>query len=443
MADIHPSSSTTLSNNLTEAKHAAKPPPPCAICRHASIYTCPRCAMRTCSLICSTEHKTRVACSGVRDRAKFVPMNAYGWGTMMDDFVFLEDVGRKVGEWGGEIGRGGFAVRGAERGRGRGRGRGNGRGGRGGGGGGAPKTKQDVLRQQLSLRDIDMELLPIGMERKKLNKSLWDYKKQAALFTIEFRFHAPADPSAPSSQPRRPTYSFLTHKNHYDTPLLALLQSKIRASKPQNDSLPAWVPLLVLPDADEPTSFTPPLCLISVHTDPRTGLRPQSTFYKMDPSHKLSVLLRNMTFVEFPTIDVWEEGDAKFGGTIVDAAGGVKRYADGSADGDRKAKRQKLDVRAGKKAIQGLLGDYGSDGDEDKMEEENVMAALGAYASGEDEPEVDVAGADGTDDDDDTPDAELTAEQLLQLVQQANALDAQRAGGGEDQVDWGDSENEE
>lgn len=96
----------------------------------------------------------------------------------MDDYVFLEDVGRKVGEWGGEIGRGGWSIRGAEHAgaRGRGRGRGMGRGGRGGGGGGALRTKQDMLRHQLSLRDIDMELLPIGMERKKLNKSCWDYK---------------------------------------------------------------------------------------------------------------------------------------------------------------------------------------------------------------------------------------------------------------------------
>jgi hypothetical protein len=100
-------------------------------------------------------------------------MNEYGWGTMMDDYVFLEDVGRHVGDWGMEIGRGGFSMRSSERGRGRGRGRAR---GRGGSGGGNARTKQDVLKQQLELRDIDMELLPAGMERKKLNKSIWDFK---------------------------------------------------------------------------------------------------------------------------------------------------------------------------------------------------------------------------------------------------------------------------
>jgi hypothetical protein len=100
-------------------------------------------------------------------------MNEYGWGTMMNDYVFLEDVGRRVGEWGMEIGRGGFSVRGSERGRGKGRGR-----GRGGkvNRGANPRTKQDVLKQQLEFRDIEIELLPAGMERKKLNKSMWDFK---------------------------------------------------------------------------------------------------------------------------------------------------------------------------------------------------------------------------------------------------------------------------
>jgi hypothetical protein len=96
-------------------------------------------------------------------------MNKYGWGDMMDDYVFLENIGRHVGEWGMEIGRGGFSMRGGERGRGRGRGRGKGTGRN-------TRTKQDILKQQLDFRDIDMELLPVGMEKKKLNRSIWDFK---------------------------------------------------------------------------------------------------------------------------------------------------------------------------------------------------------------------------------------------------------------------------
>jgi hypothetical protein len=99
-------------------------------------------------------------------------MNEYGWGKMMDDYVFLEDMSRKVGDWGKEIVRGGYSFgNGNHRGRGRGRGRGG-----GGGNGGFGRTKRDVLKLQLEARDIDMDLLPIGMERRKANQSSWDFK---------------------------------------------------------------------------------------------------------------------------------------------------------------------------------------------------------------------------------------------------------------------------
>ena len=92
---------------------------------------------------------------------------------MMDDYVFLEDMSRKVGDWGREIVRGGYSFgNGDNRGR-RGRGRGV---GRGRGGGGSGRTKRDVLKLQLEARDIDMDLLPIGMERRKVNQSSWDFK---------------------------------------------------------------------------------------------------------------------------------------------------------------------------------------------------------------------------------------------------------------------------
>ena len=91
---------------------------------------------------------------------------------MMDDYTFLESVGRKVEGWGREIARGRFGNgRPAVRGRGRG----------GGSGGGASTTKRDVLKVQLDMRDIDMELLPVGMERRKMNESSWDFKYDPAL----------------------------------------------------------------------------------------------------------------------------------------------------------------------------------------------------------------------------------------------------------------------
>lgn len=158
----------------------------CAHCSNPSKYTCPRCTTHTCSLPCTRTHKSSTQCTGIRAKAAYVPMNKYGWGSMMSDYCFLEDVGRKVGEVGKEIVRSGFDMNarssseGMRRG-GRTRGRG-GRGGRGGGRGrGGGKGKREVLKVFLEARDIELELLPNGMERRRLNQSVWDQKYVCSL----------------------------------------------------------------------------------------------------------------------------------------------------------------------------------------------------------------------------------------------------------------------
>lgn len=272
-------------------------------------------------------------------------------------------------------------------------------------------------------------------------------RKKTTLLTIEFKFHAPANPSAPSSQPREPVYTLLTHKNRFETPLLTLIQLKVTErinSHPHTDDrVPGWVPSLVHPDLDDPDSFTPPQCFITAETDPRSGLRSQSAFYKLDPAQKLSVLLRDTHFVEFPTIEVWEEGDAAFPGTIVDAQGSVTRYAEDDADGERRTKRRRLDVKAGKKAINGLLGNYGSDDETpdegEGKEEKGVLALLGDYAGSDEDSGLNTDG-EGAGAQEEEVKVDLSPGALAELVRQAQALDA--AEDDDDLVDWGDSDGE-
>lgn len=142
----------------------------CIICHlQPSRYSCPRCQSRTCSAPCSNAHKLSMPCSGVRDRAGYVPMNSYGWGAMMDDYVFLEDVGRFVEAQGSLISRGRL-TRGVH---GRGRGtrtnefssrRSN----------LTTMSKREVLQMQLEFRHIKMDLLPEGMQRQRSNMSRFD-----------------------------------------------------------------------------------------------------------------------------------------------------------------------------------------------------------------------------------------------------------------------------
>ena len=140
----------------------------CRICHQNSvIYTCPRCRTKTCSVQCSVNHKTLLSCSGQRDRAAYIPMNQYGWGSMMDDYVFLEDVGRLVESHGAGISRGRYSHT-------MGRSHRPGTRGRGGFTPAGRGSKRDLLQMQLSFKDIYVEFLPEGMERRKLNQSKFD-----------------------------------------------------------------------------------------------------------------------------------------------------------------------------------------------------------------------------------------------------------------------------
>lgn len=172
-------SSTDDTLNVAGPSTVKSPSHICVQCKtQPSKYTCPRCKTKTCSLPCSRAHKEATGCTGERDRTAYVPMNQYGYGALVDDYVFLEEVGRKVENWGQEIMKEGLlasvqksgtgharSMRGG-RGRGRGAGRMFGRG----------QDKRSFLATQLGLRDIDMDVLPSGMKRARQNSSWWDVK---------------------------------------------------------------------------------------------------------------------------------------------------------------------------------------------------------------------------------------------------------------------------
>ncbi|KAF9569368.1 hypothetical protein CPC08DRAFT_653352 [Agrocybe pediades] len=457
-------STSTRTNPIADQKQTL-----CAQCKsQPAKYTCPGCSTRTCSLPCSSSHKTATGCAGVRNKVAYVPMNQYTWGKMMDDYVFLEEMGRKVGEVGKEIVRGGYMAGGpgadARGGRGmmRGRGaRGRGRGGHNAGGNG--KTKRDILKMQLDIRDIDMELLPNGMERRKLNQSSWDSKNQTALLTIEFKFHKPKDPLAPSSELRGPPFTLLTHKNDLKTPLLQLLrlrlQEKEKATKKETLPFPEWVRHLVFPDPDDPESFVNPQCVMEAQVNPVAVRRANAkkAHHAFDPTQPLGSVLGQTRFVEYPSIEVWDQ----FPGTFINSLGLLRQ------EEERPRKKRKIDRKAGKLAIAGLLGGYGSEDDEDgeakeDTEPKNMLAALGDYAESDEEEAMvdDMANAgdagvrmgDVAEDEDmavelsedeDDGDAEVDPAVLLELMRAARGGEWTLEADDEDAVDWGDMDDAE
>ncbi|KAJ7179392.1 hypothetical protein C8R46DRAFT_1073623 [Mycena filopes] len=290
---------------------------------------------------------------------------------------------------------------------------------------------------QLEARDIDMDILPAGMERHKINQSSWIQSlNETALLTIEFKFHPSPNPLALPSQVPEPPRTLLTHRNRLDADksLLQILQHHITERK--EGAFPAWVRALACPDPTDPEAI-----------DLARAARKQRAqpYYRLDPTQPISALLRHKEFVEFPTIEVWEE----FVGTVVDAAGAVTQTEDGGEEGDGRApKRRKLDRKAGGKAIAGLLGGYGSSGDEGeggkgkgKERARNGLEMLGGYSGSDDEDEDAQAGIQDSEDDG----VDLDPAQLVELMREARgdaSWTPHEQAGDDDLVDWGDSDTE-
>ncbi|PFH52635.1 hypothetical protein AMATHDRAFT_139639 [Amanita thiersii Skay4041] len=418
-------SRTDVKLSLSEAPTKSQQ---CAVCKISEAkYTCPRCSLHSCSVACSSSHKKTNNCPGARNKAEYIPMNKYGWGAMMDDYVFLEEMGRKVGDWGREIVRGKYDLRpgsssqtkrkpmhvNVTRG----------------------KTKRDILKLQLEARDIEMDLLPVGMERRKVNQSCWDNKRKTAFLTIEMKFYQPADPLAPPSATREKPIRLLTHRNDINTSLLELIQKQVSSNK----KLPSWVKSLVTADEDSPESFITPHVVMSALREavPIVGLlsyQHQSAYYRFDPAEPLSSLLKGTCFVEFPTIEVYEE----FNGVVIDAKGTLM-YA---VHEQPRVKRRRLNTQAGKAAMNMLVGDYGSD---DEEVGENALSKLGEYTDGgsegekeaELETELSVNESDISDEED-MSDDEVKADPvaLLELLREAQKKGQWMA---QDEVDWGET----
>ncbi|KAK0206799.1 hypothetical protein DFS33DRAFT_620343 [Desarmillaria ectypa] len=257
-------------------------------------YTCPGCETPTCSLPCSKAHKERTRCTGQRNKVKYVPMNRYGWGEMMRDYTYLEDVGRKTNEWSKDgFGYGGW------------KGKGKSRGG-----------KREALQIHLETLGITMELLPMGMSRRKLNQSTLDSRAQTVYLTIEVKKYT-------SSM----THStILTHRHELNT---------------------------VLSD------------IIDVHPSSWCALRGQNE--SVDRSKTLEEALKGATFVEYPTFDVWEEKPKRM------AVGALKGILGGYGSEDEGEPTKNVAREGGMAA----LGDYDSSSSEGSDEDSEAEVDWG------------------------------------------------------------------
>lgn len=381
--------------NTFQSSSGAGPSKICAVCSSPAKYTCPRCSARSCSLNCSQTHKSRDSCSGIRDPAKFVPLNQYSQGVWSSDYTLLEEGRRQVAGWGKGIKieevNGGVVSS-----------RGRGRGSR------APKgqrrSKTDGLRRELEKHGCRAEFMPEGMGRKKTNQSSWNPKSVLSMIIrciltdelpycrteqlhITVHLIIPSNLILPS-----PDSTMVTSSTSFKT----ITHPRVLFHSREAESLPTISSLL--------PPLTIPLSQIRLfqpfHSTP---LRPapfhqlnQKIFYPpLDANKPLKDVLKGSAWVEFPEIqlmtrETWEEmvnnGEAvvtemeaipQVSGRERDSGWGTKRRSNevveekGQHDGTKRLKSE---------SNQGLLalGEYdsedGSDAENGSEEADTVIA---------------------------------------------------------------------
>ncbi|KAI9886157.1 MAG: hypothetical protein M1823_002060 [Watsoniomyces obsoletus] len=146
----------------------------CLIC-HVSPprYRCPRCALRTCSLVCSQRHKRRAQCSGVRDPAAYVKRSDLATPAGIDrDFNFLVGVERHLDRAEQDILQRKLPplehvgpAKGARPGR--------------------PKA-EGPLSSSIRRAGVTVEHAPKGLQRERENRTRWHQQQQCLSWTVEW-----------------------------------------------------------------------------------------------------------------------------------------------------------------------------------------------------------------------------------------------------------------
>lgn len=345
----------------------------------------------------------------------YVEMSSYGYSNFMSDYVFLEDVGRKVGEWGREIDKkrldatSSTVVASGARQHLRGKKSGHNH----------ARTKRDILRENLEEEwDIDLRFLPEGMERRKSNQSTWDVRSKKGYLTAQFRFHRsfPPRPNKMDHERHHSEDSFilLSHRNELDTSVYTSLHKILQERNTAKRDRKKQDPQRPIPETQPTTigqsaegmgsSRVPPWVSEMVHEGESCAyqvliaahdiVEPTSTttnhpitrrrYREIQSATNFGEALKGMTIVEFPTFEVVPKGNysALLEGAEKDQspADTIRRLwafdenEEEEEFEERPRKRRKVDPEAGKKLLGGLLA-YGEDDEDDSLVEAPLLTS--------------------------------------------------------------------
>ncbi|KAF8341313.1 uncharacterized protein EI90DRAFT_3033489 [Cantharellus anzutake] len=162
---------------------------------------------------------------------------------------------------------------------------------------------------QLSFKDIYVDFLPEGMERRTQNSSRFDFRTRSIYLTLELKVHPPRASNASS-------FKLLIQNNNLGSQFHTLLSNHFYSSSPPDkslDSWPSWILELIdsLPVTPTPaflSQYPPQPREISANVFGR-NLGPSAHFsngyYQIDTSQTLAQILRDREFLEFPTFELF------------------------------------------------------------------------------------------------------------------------------------------
>lgn len=326
----------------------------CQVCHEKeSLYRCPACMLRTCSLECCKSHKTQTNCNGKRDRTAFVPLHKFTDSTLSSDFHFLEDVlarsdrGKRLLK---DVVGSNKLIAGPARGGGNGNKRSRmqseGSSSRNTIQGnehesrhdnetqgqhaleteqstplldnglvdlklapGYPKHKQ-FLVQKAKERNIRLLLMPQGMQRHILNKSKYDAKKDRILWKVEIVFHVISAANDYSTEAKKHLKSTIVldripeHEAIYPS-LCKEFEKFISHSAPSETRCI----LRHFRESNTIHKIKSDALMVMKRVPCRSS---QPKFVKVDLKQKLREMLSGMTIIEFPSIDVVLPEDSQY-----------------------------------------------------------------------------------------------------------------------------------
>ncbi|ESP00241.1 hypothetical protein LOTGIDRAFT_141139, partial [Lottia gigantea] len=123
-------------------------------------YTCPRCMIKTCSLMCVKKHKLEKDCNGVRDKTAYISINKFSETDLLSDYRLLEDTARKVSN----ANRDDLRLR---------------------------KDRPHPVNQLIKMareRQTDLKVLPYPMSRRKTNSTRYLFRDKEISWKVDLIF---------------------------------------------------------------------------------------------------------------------------------------------------------------------------------------------------------------------------------------------------------------